>query len=756
MIGFTRFSGQDALNWHTSWKERTLLELGAESQDLGVTTVGVPSRLATVHAEMPQTALIAVRPLATRIVRLFSVLGVAVALAAAGAGAQAWDSPQTLDLVHRGITRRNAQIADTALAGYQARATGRLLFLAQLGDTSVLRPRVVKADQIAVDVFWEAPASSKQLIVGLRDTLLLPGDIGYYQDRYGIVQSNFPNLIRLGEGRDVRDVPHPLAPNATTMYEYALRDSLTITLPDRRIDVYEVAVRPREPGAERVVGSLYLDRGNADIVRMSLTFTDAAILDRRIERLSVVLENALIEGRFWLPRRQELEVARAGTWLDLPVRGIIRGSWKVCCYRLNMPVEPAVFAGPLITRAPFDRRQRFQWSEPLADVLPADIAAVTEEDVARVHAIAQGLVSRSVLARARGSALSARSLSDFLRFNRVEGLALGAGYRLQWGGHWSAAIGLRYGRDDRVLKGRVRLGAAAGPLAFATFAEREYRDAGDITEGSSLRNSLAAQEFGSDYTSPYDLRTIGGALSIAALGARWDLQGAYVRHGALAVHATPARGRFEPTIPAWELRGPQVDVRASRTLAWAAGDLRLEGTLRGAALDAPQDDPLARDSRLLRATALARFNREGGGRVLRFAAFAAAVDAHRSDPVPPQALVYLGGPVSGPGYGYHAFRSLRAAMLHAEYGMRIPVPSVPLARYGRSPASATLLPYLHAVGIAYPASASVASGGVYPSIGLALEMFFDLIRIETARGLRDGGGRWTMSVDLSEGFRAIF
>ncbi|MGH7695684.1 MAG: hypothetical protein ACRENH_11925, partial [Gemmatimonadaceae bacterium] len=205
-----------------------------------------------------------------------------VAGAAASAGslhAQAWDDPVTLDLVRRGIVRRSAQISDSALAGYQSRATGRLLFLAQLGDTGFMAPRVVKADQIAVDVFWKAPGSSKQLIVGIRDTLLLPGDIGYYQDRYGIVQSNFPNLIRLGEGRDVRDVPHPLAPNAEAIYQYALRDSLTITLPDRKIAVYEVAVRPRDPRAARVVGSLFLDQGSADIVRMSLTFTDAAILD---------------------------------------------------------------------------------------------------------------------------------------------------------------------------------------------------------------------------------------------------------------------------------------------------------------------------------------------------------------------------------------------------------------------------------------------------------------------------------------------
>jgi len=682
----------------------------------------------------------------------FLVAGAAAS--SASLHAQTWDDPATLDLVRRGIVRRSAQISDTALAGYQSRATGRLLFLAQLGDTGFMAPRVVKADQIAVDVFWKAPASSKQLIVGIRDTLLLPGDIGYYQDRYGIVQSNFPNLIRLGEGRDVRDVPHPLAPNAEAIYQYALRDSLTITLPDRKIAVYEVAVKPRDPRSARVVGSLFLDQGSADIVRMSLTFTDAAILDRRIERLSVVLENALFEGRFWLPRRQELEVARAGTWLDMPVRGIIRGSWQICCYQINLPLDVAVFTGPPISRAPFARRQGFQWNEPLSEILPSDIAAVSEEDIAKVQAIAQSLVSRSMLARARGSALSARSISDFVRFNRVEGLALGAGYRRQWAGAWNAAVRARYGQDDEQLKGRAALGVTLRNLELVAFGERDYLDAGDFSEGSSLKNSLAAQEFGSDYTDPFEVRRAGLSVSTSVLGIRWDLQAALGRHLALSVNASSAHGRFEPTTPVWELEGPELELRASRSLSLGGGDVRVHGTFRAADLTAGVSDALVSDSRFVRGTALVRYTRERAHQVLRVSAFAAA--AGSSKELPPQALVYLGGPVSGPGYPYHGLRAERGAALHAEYGFRVPFPSLSLARYGKSPGSARLLPYAHAIGIAEPSSASVASSGFYPSLGIALEFFFDLIRVEAARGLRGTAGRWTFSIDLSEAFRAVF
>ena len=84
---------------------------------------------------------------------------------------------------------------------------------------------------------------SKQQIVGRRDTTLLPTDIAYHRDHLGIVQNNFPNIIRLGEGDEVRDVPHPLSPQGLQQYDFAITDSLRIELPGRRVNVYEVRVR---------------------------------------------------------------------------------------------------------------------------------------------------------------------------------------------------------------------------------------------------------------------------------------------------------------------------------------------------------------------------------------------------------------------------------------------------------------------------------------------------------------------------------
>src|SRR5262249_18524795 len=110
--------------------------------------------------------------------------------------AQAWNSPAARTLVERATIRRAQQLADTGLRDYHATARGYLTFLAQVGEGFTEPPKVVKADELALDVYWRAPAFSRQIIQGRRDTLLLPTDISYHRYHLGIVQNNFPSTIR--------------------------------------------------------------------------------------------------------------------------------------------------------------------------------------------------------------------------------------------------------------------------------------------------------------------------------------------------------------------------------------------------------------------------------------------------------------------------------------------------------------------------------------------------------------------------------
>jgi hypothetical protein len=682
--------------------------------------------------------------------------GLAAGLAAGPAAAQdtartagGWNDARTLALVARATERRARELADTALVDYRATAHGYLTFLAQLGEGFPDPPKVVKADELAVEVLWRAPDMSKQRIVGRRDTLLLPADIGYYRDRFGIVQNNFPDAIRMGEGRDVRDVPHPLSQLGLGEYDFAIRDSLSIRLPTGAIDVYEVRVRPKADDQPRVVGALYIERASAQVARMALTFTRAALLDKRIETLSVTLENGLVEGRFWLPRHQELEVVRTSTWLDYPARGIIRGRWEVCCYEVNVGLDPALFRGPEIVQAPASVMRQYEWEGDILDALPEDVRAVTDEDVRAVQEEAQQIVRAQALSRAKGGAISARRVSDFARVNRVEGLALGTGALWRVGAGTALAARGRWGFSDHQAKGRLSIGRRwANGLGVELFGEREYRDAGDVLEVSPLRNSIAAQEFGSDYTEPYDVRAAGAGVDLGLfLGMRWRAEGAYEAQKALRVNAQPATGRYEPTIPAWPIDVRRLSLLAERsTSAGPFGTtLRWSAEARGGTFTG-RDTTFEEGGRhFVRLRLDAGAERPIGSHRLVLRTVVGAVDG--SPNVPPQQLVFLGGPTSGPGYRYHEFAGEIAASQRVEWQAPVPFVAIRLGRYGRSPATATLAPFAHAVYVSRPASFQEERTGWYPSVGIGTLLLFDLLRLDVARGLRDG--RWTFSVDLS-------
>ena len=134
------------------------------------------------------------------------LLAVALLVPLEGLSAQAWNSDAALALARRAIERRDRMVSDTALRDYKAQAHGFLFFLGQFGEGLTEPPRLVKADQLELEVYWKAPALSKQRIVGWRDRADLPTDIVYHRDHLGIIANNFGAAIRLGEGDEVRDV----------------------------------------------------------------------------------------------------------------------------------------------------------------------------------------------------------------------------------------------------------------------------------------------------------------------------------------------------------------------------------------------------------------------------------------------------------------------------------------------------------------------------------------------------------------------
>lgn len=658
-----------------------------------------------------------------------------------GAG-QEWNDARTIALVSQATERRARQLADTGLADYTATAVGSLTFLAQVGEGFPDPPKVVKADQVALEVYWRAPNHSKQWILGRRDTLLLPTDIQYHRDHLGIVQNNFPEIIRLGDGDEVRDVPHPLSVAGMRVYDYQVADSLRIEVPGQVIEVYEVRVRPRDPTKPAAVGAVYLARSDAQVVRMAFSFTRAALIDRQLEDVSIVLDNALIEQRFWLPRRQEIEIRRTGTWLEFPARGIIRGGFEVCCYRINTGAPGVRFTGPEIELAPPERRAGFTFGAPLASVVPPDLATVSGEDVARVQARARELVAEAALARARRGTVLAGSVSSLARVTRAEGLSLGGGARWRLGGGVDAAVTGRYAMAKEAVQGTAALSwAPMVSLALRAGVFDEVRDASDVAEASGLRNSLGAQEFGADFTEPwrargYELRLeqrLGARrplVSVLSVGREWI--------GSAPVTATSAHGSYRPPLAVPSLATWRAGGSMSMTpREVGGGGLSATGTWQ---VRWWTEDGSRRTSP--RATLHVAWDRRVGETHVVTEAFAGLATSRL-----PMDQLRAGGPVSGPGYDAHQFVSRALAWHRVEWRTPVPFPSIPLGRWGRTPARATFAPLAAVVMQEERDPAGRSSLAVNPALGAGLFVFFDLVRLDVARGLRNG--RWTFGIDLT-------
>jgi hypothetical protein len=700
-----------------------------------------------------------------------------------GSRRSAWGDSAATALAGRAIARRVGELGDTTLRDWRATARGHLAFLGQLGDGWIETPRLVQTEELALELAWQRPNRSVQRLVGRRDSLLLPGNVGYYRSRYAVVLNDLPDLIRLGDGQDVRDVPHPLSPGGLALYEVALGDTLRIRLPGGAIDVQELLVRPRDATQPRVVGTVYLDASNAAVVRLAFTFTRSAILDKRIETLAVTLENGLVSGRYWLPRRQEVEVARRDAWLDIPARGVVRGRWEVSGYTVNdsAPVAQLLRTLPPFSVARADSLRAFPFEGSVLDRLPADIQLTTDEEVREVRVKAEAAVRDAMLVRRAGTSLSGRGVSDAFRITRTEGVALGVGVSRVFGSVVRPSARVRYGFSDRALKGRVAISRVTSPGSATPivelFAERDYRDLARA-ERSGAANSLGAL-FGSDLTSQVDARAVGVSIvQPLAPGRSARVELAVERQDPLVARFGAPVGEFVRTPVAEPLDGVRLRIewggggRGDGPDAWrrtwrmgiAGGGFRFNYDRRN-----PQNPPIIGgppvDVIEFGSYALGRVDGQltlerswRGGTRGALVSLTAQAQQHTGVALAPQQTLVAGGPLSGPGYDLHTFAGKAIGTVRAEWRVAAPFVPLPLWKYGKAPGRVTLVPFVHAVGLAAPARFSPITGdarvaGVYPSVGLGGLFVFDLLRVDVARGLRDG--RWMLNIDVDRAFWGI-
>jgi hypothetical protein len=675
--------------------------------------------------------------------------------AAAPAAAQegAWNTPRALELIGRAQVRRTESLADTGMVDYQADARGYIYFYLDRRDID--ERTLVKTDQVALQVFWKAPNLTKQVIVGLRDQKKLPTNIHYHLDHLAVVQDNFGDRIRIGDGDEVSDVLHPAAPGASQFYDYRLTDSLSIRPAGvaEAVRVYRIEVRPKDGAEHALVGSVYVDQRAGDIVRMEFTFTRSSYVDRELDYINISLDNALWKGRFWLPNRQQVEIRRQLPELGFPAGGVIRGTMSISGYRFNQNLPDWRFTGPRVVMVPEAQARRFAFEQPI-DAELRDQGIGPGVELGEIRKQAAALLREHVLSGLPATRLDVPAASTIARYNRAEGLAVGFGVRTA--PREQVALGLSggwaFGPMHPVVRGDASLVHPGWRVDGSGFVNAP-RDVGVGPVVSGAMNTLSSALAGHDYSDLF--YASGGTLGLTR----------------------PVLGAWSATLSARveDERSARLEADAS-----AAGDFRPvhgieDGTFVGGALALAHRSPSGKafawnarlgvdggrlSSRVVRAldvvdgfpnfdfvrprldVGLTRRWHDRDGRLdVDLSAGAAA------GTVPRQALYLVGGRGTLPGYAFRAYGGDRFATLRATASADLWAPFV----RGR------LLGAAGWADVGDPGRDALAAWGALPmpspkyGIGAGVGLFYDILRVDVARGL-SRGGQWELIIEANPSF----
>jgi hypothetical protein len=658
----------------------------------------------------------------------------AVICSASPAAAQdslGWNSARALELIDRARLRRELPRGDSTLQNYQASATGFVYFYLDRREDD--ERTLVKVDQIALDLFWKRPNRTKQRIVGLRDVSRLPNRMHYHLDHLTVVQNGFGDVIKIGDGDEVSDVPHPAAPGADTIYDYRLADSVTLQLGGGQpeVRVYQLNVRPKQTNRSALIGSVFVDRANADIVRMTFTFTPVSYVDRRLDYINISLDNGLFGGSYWLPNEQSIEIRRQIPELDFAAGAVIKGRLRVGDYRFNEPLPDSVFQGRPVSAASEEERRNYAFEEEI-------YAGVNEEglapppQMADLRARAMELVREQRLSGLPPWRLYIPNASSVLRHNRAEGWYAGVGgayvpspiFRID------ATGGYAFGLEQP--EASVAVHHRAPELGIVTSAfYNQPRDIGLVSGMPGVLNTMTSGFGDTDYTDLYFARGVRIALT-RPIAPKWEIgmQAAVEKHRA-PYSDTAVDLRARPTaqlVNAGDALELGVDV--SRTLDPAAGFAwGAAVSVRGIQFSPRESSYPLFGERKQFARGILHVNTRATSANQQRALRTRLIAGHNFGRATAQHFFRIGGRETLPGYRYREFVSESSIALgRAEYVHALAAPWVRLRLLGYAAYTREMHPLVSDEII------EGTTGHVRGSAGAGVGLLWDVLRVDVVKG----------------------
>ena len=412
------------------------------------------------------------------------------------------------------------RVADSAVLDYRARIHYRLTF--GVGRRRWARVPTSAVEEQVADIQWQRPNDLRLDVRGRRSRSRSEDvELSSVWDRPWFVPRSVDDSVRIfSDEFPATGALHPLAAAAPAWYRYTLGEALSVTPgTGGTLRLFQVQVTPRRKGLALIAGEMWIDSASAEVVRLSFRYVGTGLWvlpegekrsdtasARRINSIAnqlvsvdADLEYGLQDRRYWMPFRQVISGrVRIPLVSDLviPFRAVTTfddfeiNTGRPIAFELPLgPDDPDSVEARREARDSLRRRDRAAdslrswdyadrwhggryemhrppnasldryrgWLDSLSlEGDPADLARArdVESDLAR---LAESLPDSVTGQRWHG--FSYERLTDAFRYDRVQGISLGLGYRVRAPGlAFTNLYGTaRYGFSDERVTGRLSL-----------------------------------------------------------------------------------------------------------------------------------------------------------------------------------------------------------------------------------------------------------------------------------------------------------
>jgi hypothetical protein len=275
-----------------------------------------------------------------------------LALQAPARDSSAYLDPAARRLVAAARTRR--ETIDRSITAYRTRVRERI----GVGIRALRRDRMLYRRELALRIDWRRDSVAQIEVLGARQSVPaaapkrevpedLKGDAGDYafdpaDDRltvgFGNTRRDTTTQDSTSKHRDV-EFRHPLAPGSEADYRFATGDSSVLVFADgHTITLRELRIIPRRLDFRLMSGSFWIDESSHGVVRALIRPARPFDFERdvsdeddkdipgfvkpiKIEVRYITIDYGLWTGRWWLPRLVAMDaVATAGSFLQMPMR----------------------------------------------------------------------------------------------------------------------------------------------------------------------------------------------------------------------------------------------------------------------------------------------------------------------------------------------------------------------------------------------------------------------------------------------------